>query len=159
MASVGRWRVGGTLYVTLEPCVMCAGALLQGRVDRLVYGARNHLLGAHGSWIDILSTVAQQRQDEDSDMVEAELGTTAQGWQGGAPIITDKSVYQHPFHHGLQVHEPYARSMSTVVVLCSHRWMETSTCRVLCRSARECMKMRVRNCSDCSSRGGGGTGA
>jgi tRNA(Arg) A34 adenosine deaminase TadA len=54
-AAVGGWRLlGATLYVTLEPCPMCAGALLQARVDGLVYGARNRLLGADGSWIAML---------------------------------------------------------------------------------------------------------
>lgn len=40
-----------TLYVTLEPCPMCAGAILQARVDTVVWGAPNKLLGADGSWI------------------------------------------------------------------------------------------------------------
>lgn len=40
-----------TLYVTLEPCPMCAGAILQARVNTLVWGAPNKLLGADGSWI------------------------------------------------------------------------------------------------------------
>ena len=43
-----------TLYVTLEPCAMCAGALLQARVGALVWGARNPLLGADGSWVSLL---------------------------------------------------------------------------------------------------------
>jgi len=42
----GDHRVGGTLYVTLEPCVMCMGALLQGRVERLVFGAADPKAGA-----------------------------------------------------------------------------------------------------------------
>ncbi len=37
----GDWRLGGTLYVTLEPCPMCLGALLQARVDRLIYGCED----------------------------------------------------------------------------------------------------------------------
>lgn len=46
------WRLAGTtLYVTLEPCPMCAGAILQARVDTVVWGAPNKLLGADGSWI------------------------------------------------------------------------------------------------------------
>ncbi|KAK6133797.1 hypothetical protein DH2020_032508 [Rehmannia glutinosa] len=40
-----------TLYVTLEPCAMCAGAILQARIDTVVWGAPNKLLGADGSWI------------------------------------------------------------------------------------------------------------
>ncbi|KAK4790112.1 hypothetical protein SAY86_017416 [Trapa natans] len=46
------WRLAdSTLYVTLEPCAMCAGAILQARIDTLVWGAPNKLLGADGSWI------------------------------------------------------------------------------------------------------------
>ena len=45
--SVGRWRVdGATLYVTLEPCPMCAGAIVNARVARLVYGADDPKAGA-----------------------------------------------------------------------------------------------------------------
>ncbi len=51
---LGRWRLGGTLYVTLEPCAMCAGALLQARVDRLVYGAKDPKAGCCGSVVDLL---------------------------------------------------------------------------------------------------------
>ncbi|KAL4860024.1 tRNA(adenine(34)) deaminase [Chlorella vulgaris] len=55
--SQGAWRLlDATLFVTLEPCPMCAGALLQSRVGTLVYGARNTLLGADGSWIAMLPT-------------------------------------------------------------------------------------------------------
>jgi tRNA(adenine34) deaminase len=43
---VGHWRIEGTLYVTLEPCVMCAGALLNARVRRVVYGALDPKAGA-----------------------------------------------------------------------------------------------------------------
>ncbi len=49
-ARLGGWRLeGSTLYVTLEPCPMCAGALVQARVGRLVFGARDLNLGAAGS--------------------------------------------------------------------------------------------------------------
>ncbi|KAJ6845460.1 tRNA(adenine(34)) deaminase, chloroplastic [Iris pallida] len=46
------WRLAETtLYVTLEPCAMCAGAILQARIDTVVWGAPNKLLGADGSWV------------------------------------------------------------------------------------------------------------
>jgi tRNA(adenine34) deaminase len=46
-ATVGGWRLGGsTAYVTLEPCVMCAGALVHARVERLVYGCDDPKAGA-----------------------------------------------------------------------------------------------------------------
>lgn len=45
--TLGRWRLSGaTLYVTLEPCFMCAGALVNARVDRLVYGTADPKAGA-----------------------------------------------------------------------------------------------------------------
>ncbi len=45
--TLGRWRLTGcTLYVTLEPCPMCAGALVNARVDRIVYGAKDLKAGA-----------------------------------------------------------------------------------------------------------------
>jgi tRNA(adenine34) deaminase len=48
--ALGAWRLTGvTLYVTLEPCAMCAGALVQSRVTRLVFGARDPKAGAVGS--------------------------------------------------------------------------------------------------------------
>ncbi|XP_068642624.1 tRNA(adenine(34)) deaminase, chloroplastic-like [Aristolochia californica] len=48
------WRLSETtLYVTLEPCPMCAGAILQARIDNVVWGAPNKLLGADGSWISL----------------------------------------------------------------------------------------------------------
>ena len=46
---VGGWRLGGTLYVTLEPCPMCAGALVAARVERLVYGAADPKAGYCGT--------------------------------------------------------------------------------------------------------------
>jgi tRNA(Arg) A34 adenosine deaminase TadA len=51
LCSYGICIQDATLYVTLEPCPMCAGAILQARIGQLVWGARNSLLGADGSWI------------------------------------------------------------------------------------------------------------
>ncbi|MEV7197216.1 tRNA adenosine(34) deaminase TadA [Streptomyces sp. NPDC093510] len=54
-AATGEWRLTGcTLVVTLEPCTMCAGALVQSRVDRVVYGARDEKAGAAGSLWDVV---------------------------------------------------------------------------------------------------------
>jgi len=53
--KLGRWRLtGATLYTTLEPCVMCAGALILSRVDRLVYGAPDLRHGGDGSLISLM---------------------------------------------------------------------------------------------------------
>ena len=58
-AILGGWRVlDATLYVTLEPCPMCAGALVQARVTRLVYGAPDPKSGAAGSVVDLTGHVA-----------------------------------------------------------------------------------------------------
>jgi tRNA(adenine34) deaminase len=54
-ASVGEWRLSGcTLVVTLEPCTMCAGALVLARVERLVFGAYDDKAGAVGSLWDVV---------------------------------------------------------------------------------------------------------
>lgn len=54
-AVLGGWRIpDATIYVTLEPCAMCAGALVLARVDRLVYGAADPKTGATGSVLDLV---------------------------------------------------------------------------------------------------------
>src|SRR6201991_1790403 len=54
--ALGTWRIlDSVLYVTLEPCAMCAGAIVLGRVGRVVYGAADPKAGAAGSVIDVLS--------------------------------------------------------------------------------------------------------
>lgn len=54
--AIGNWRLSETtLYCTLEPCPMCAGALLAARIQRLVWGAPDLRLGANGSWIDLFA--------------------------------------------------------------------------------------------------------
>lgn len=51
---LGGWRLPEcTLYVTMEPCVMCAGAIINARIDRVVYGTHDIRFGAFGSLIDI----------------------------------------------------------------------------------------------------------
>jgi tRNA(adenine34) deaminase len=54
--AVGTWRVLDTIiYVTLEPCAMCAGAIVLARVPRVVYGASDPKAGAGGSVLDVLN--------------------------------------------------------------------------------------------------------
>ena len=53
-AALGRWRLSGlTLYVTIEPCPMCAGAIVMSRVDRVVYGGTDRKAGACESLFNI----------------------------------------------------------------------------------------------------------
>jgi tRNA(adenine34) deaminase len=52
--SIGSWRLeGATIFVTLEPCPMCAGALVNARIERLVYGAEDPKAGACGTLFNI----------------------------------------------------------------------------------------------------------
>lgn len=63
--ELGRWRLSScTLYVTLEPCVMCAGAIIHARLDRVVYGARDPKAGAVESLFAILSDARLNHRPE-----------------------------------------------------------------------------------------------
>lgn len=54
--ALENWRLTDTtLYCTLEPCAMCAGALFNSRIQRLVWGAPDLRVGANGSWIDLFA--------------------------------------------------------------------------------------------------------
>lgn len=55
-AAAGGWRLtDSTLYVTLEPCPMCAGAIINARIDRVVFGAADAKAGSCGSVVDLFS--------------------------------------------------------------------------------------------------------
>ncbi|SHI16222.1 nucleoside deaminase [Streptomyces sp. 3214.6] len=73
----GEWRLSGcTLVVTLEPCTMCAGAVVQSRVDRVVYGARDDKAGAVGSLWDV---VRDRRLNHRPEVVEGVLAQECAG--------------------------------------------------------------------------------
>ena len=62
--TLGGWRLPGvTLYVTMEPCAMCAGAIINARIPRVVYGAPDLRFGAFGSLVD-LSKIPFNHQPE-----------------------------------------------------------------------------------------------
>ena len=62
--TLGGWRLPGvTLYVTMEPCVMCAGAIINSRIERVVYGAKDHRFGAFGSALDVNSAGLNHRPE------------------------------------------------------------------------------------------------
>lgn len=74
---VGGWRLHGvTLIVTLEPCPMCAGAMVAARVDRCVYGVRDPKKGADGSVYDVL------RHAANNHVVAVAAGVLAEGCAG-----------------------------------------------------------------------------
>ncbi|MEE1312288.1 MAG: tRNA adenosine(34) deaminase TadA [Lachnospiraceae bacterium] len=67
--KIGDWRLEGcTMYVTLEPCQMCAGALVQARISRVVVGSMNPKAGCAGSVLNLL------QMDEFNHQVELETG-------------------------------------------------------------------------------------
>ncbi|WEK62176.1 MAG: tRNA adenosine(34) deaminase TadA [Candidatus Microbacterium colombiense] len=75
-ASVGSWNLDGhTLVVTLEPCIMCAGAILQARIGRVVFGAWDDKAGAAGSMYDLLRDRRLPYRAEVIGGVDAEAST------------------------------------------------------------------------------------
>lgn len=73
-AALGNYRLAGcTLYVTLEPCAMCAGALIHARLDRLVFAAADPKAGACGSVLSVLNhpQLNHQMQLEQGILAEA----------------------------------------------------------------------------------------
>ena len=71
--NTGNYRLpGATLVVTLEPCAMCAGALIQSRIERLVFGARDPKTGACGSVIDLFG---EHRLNHHTEVVAGVLET------------------------------------------------------------------------------------
>ncbi len=67
--KIGDWRLEGcTLYVTLEPCQMCAGAIVQSRIDKVVIGSMNAKAGCAGSILNLL------QMEEFNHQVEIEYG-------------------------------------------------------------------------------------
>jgi len=69
------WRLDGcTLYVTLEPCVMCAGTMIQARLPRLVYGASEPKSGANGSIVDVFRHDYNHQVEVESGVLSEESG-------------------------------------------------------------------------------------
>lgn len=79
-AHMGNYRMpGATLYVTLEPCAMCAGAIILARIKRLVYAAADPKTGAAGSVFNILqSSQLNHRVELASGILEKEAATLLQ---------------------------------------------------------------------------------
>ncbi len=74
---LGNYRlIGCDLYVTIEPCVMCAGAIMHARIARVVYGARDPKTGAHGSIVDLF---AEKRLNHHTQVVEGVLAEDCGG--------------------------------------------------------------------------------
>ena len=71
--QVGNYRLpGATLYVTLEPCLMCAGAMMHARIARVVFGARDPKTGVAGSVLDLFAEARLNHHAEITGGVRAE---------------------------------------------------------------------------------------
>ncbi len=72
-AAIGGWRLSGcTLYVTLEPCPMCAGAIINSRLPRLVYAAKDPRAGAFGSMLNLNAYPLNHRVEVTSGLLADE---------------------------------------------------------------------------------------
>ena len=82
--AVGGWRLSGAvLYVTLEPCAMCAGAIVLARVPRVVYGTVDPKAGAAGSVLDVLAEPRlNHRPQVDGGLLEEECGDLLRAFFG-----------------------------------------------------------------------------
>lgn len=79
-SALGNWRLlNATLYCTIEPCAMCAGAMFLSRVKRLVWGAKDLRHGANGSWINLFDKKHPTHHIESaSGILEIECATILQ---------------------------------------------------------------------------------
>ena len=79
---LGNYRLpGATLYVTLEPCAMCAGAIMQARIGRVVFGARDPKTGAAGSVIDLFAeTRLNHHASVSGDVLAEQCGSLLSGF-------------------------------------------------------------------------------
>ena len=82
--ALGRWRLlGCVLYVTLEPCAMCAGAIVLARLPRVVYGAGDPKAGAAGSVLDVLGEPSlNHRPHVDAGLFAAESAALLRNFFG-----------------------------------------------------------------------------
>ena len=107
---------GSTLYVTLEPCAMCAGAALLARVGRIVYGARSAGAGADGSWVSLLPREGGERgggeeeeeEDDDDDgggedIFSSSSCSSSFSSPSSYPTLEPLPARPHPSHPVLEV--------------------------------------------------------
>lgn len=74
--TLGTWRLDGcTMYVTLEPCPMCAGAIINARLDRVYYGARDEAMGACGGVLNLFMEAFPHRPALVGGVLAAECRT------------------------------------------------------------------------------------
>ena len=96
-AALGGWRLPGTtLYVTLEPCAMCAGAIVLARIPAVVFGAPDPKAGAAGSVLDVLAEPAlNHRPEVTAGVLEVEC----------AALLRDFFAARRSGEGGIRTHE------------------------------------------------------
>ena len=71
--KLGSWRLEDcTMYITLEPCVMCSGAIIQSRIPRVIYGAYDYRFGAHKSLINLFDVKVNHNVEISGGVLENE---------------------------------------------------------------------------------------
>lgn len=79
--ALGGWRLSGcTLYVTLEPCPMCAGAIINSRIDRVVYGTTDPKAGSCGSLVDLFALPYNHKPTVTTGVLQAECADALQSF-------------------------------------------------------------------------------
>lgn len=79
--TLGGWRLPGvTLYVTMEPCVMCAGAVVNSRVERVVFGAWDKRFGAFGSLLDLSAVPLNHKPEIKAGVLGEECAAMLSGY-------------------------------------------------------------------------------
>ncbi len=80
-ATLGGWRLWqATLYVTLEPCPMCAGAIINARIPRVVFGAHDPKAGSAGSVVDLFALPYNHRPEVVSGILEEACAEILRGF-------------------------------------------------------------------------------
>ena len=79
--KLGSWRLSGcTLYVTLEPCPMCSGAIMNARIKRVVYGAKDPKAGTYGSIYDLNSYSVNHKPEVLGGIMKEECSSLLSGF-------------------------------------------------------------------------------
>ena len=99
--NLGGWRLWEcTLYVTLEPCPMCAGAIINARIKRIVYGAADAKCGACGSVCDLLSMDFNHHPAVEQGLLEEECaGVLKEFFRNLRLTLPNRKKWRKPEHH------------------------------------------------------------
>lgn len=94
-AAMGGWRLPGvTLYVTMEPCAMCAGAIINARIPRVVFGTKDLRFGAFGSLLDLSKLPLNHKPELVGDVLADECRELLSGYfrkkrKSREPLVND----------------------------------------------------------------------